>query len=125
MLEKYSKEIFSWHTPEEWLFIICNRHTCKSSAIPAIRIIEEKFPGTVKNAKDPWGANLLWNTFFCEDDRYNWWYHHGEPIKKLQAELMCLGCDPDEKNDLGLSFNLVMENSPDKWKEELGLCEEN
>jgi hypothetical protein len=121
MLEKYSKEIFSWHTPEEWLFIICNRYNEEAATIPAIRIIEEKFPGTVKNAKDPWGANLLWNTFFGE---HSYWRYR-EIVEKLQVELMCLGCDPDEKNDLGLSFNLVMENSPDKWESELGLCAEN
>ena len=28
-----------------------------------------------------------------------------------------------KKNDLGLSFNLVMENSPEKWESELVLCE--
>ena len=121
MLEKYSKEIFSWHTPEEWLFIICNRYNEEAATIPAIRIIEEKFPGTVKNAKDPWGANLLWNTFFWE---HSYWRYR-EIVEKLQVELMCLGCDPDEKNDLGLSFNLVMENSPDKWESGLGVCAEN
>ena len=121
MLEKYSKEIFSWHTPEEWLFIICNRYDDKSATIPAIRIIEEKFPGTVKNTKDPWSANLLWNTFFWE---HSYW-RYSEIVEKLQVELMCLGCDPDEKNDLGLSFNLVMENSPEKWESEFGLCAEN
>lgn len=121
MLEKYSKEIFSWHTPEEWLFIICNRYNEEAATIPAIRIIEEKFPGTVKNAKDPWGANLLWNTFFLE----HYYWRNRETVEKLQVELMCLGCDPDEKNDLGLSFNLVMENSPDKWESELVLCAEN
>ena len=40
-------------------------------------------------------------------------------------KIRCLGCDPDEKNDLGLSFNLVMENSPDKWESEFGGCAAN
>ena len=105
MIEKYSEKIFTWHTPEEWLFIICNGYEGYNNvSIPTIRLIEEKFPGTVKNAKDPWGANLLWNTFFCCAQ------------ENLQKELLRLGCDPDEKNNLGLSFNLVMENSPESWR---------
>lgn len=113
MIEKYSEKIFTWHTPEEWLYIICNGYDKYNTvSIPAIRLIEEKFPGTVKNAKDPWGANLLWNTFFCirsYRDRYR-------VQENLQKELLRLGCDPDEKNNLGLSFNLVMENSPESWR---------
>ena len=113
MIEKYSKDIFTRHTPEEWLFIICNGYDGYNNvSIPAIRLIEEKFPGTVKNAKDPWGANLLWNTFFCIRS-YSYRYRAQE---KLREELLRLGCDPDEKNNLGLSFNLVMENSPENWK---------
>ena len=100
MLEKYSKEIFSWHTPEEWLFIICNRYNEEAATIPAIRVIEEKFPGTVKGAKDPWGANLLWNTFFWECS----YWRDREIVEKLQVELMCLGCDPDEKKRFGVEF---------------------
>ena len=30
----------------------------------------------------------------------------------MRTELIHLGCDPDENNDLGLSFNLVLKNTP-------------
>ena len=54
-----------------------------------------------------------WNTFFCCIRSYRARYRAQE---NLQKELLRLGCDPDEKNNLGLSFNLVMENSPENWK---------
>ena len=108
MIKKYKDEIFKWHSPEEWLFIICNNF-CNNAGISAMRVIEKIFSGTVKNAKDPWGANLLWNTFFCEP------YNTVCSIDDMQKELIRLGCDPDEKNDCGLSFNLVMENTLKKY----------
>ena len=116
LLDKYSGKLFKIHSPAEWLFIICNKYAGEV-AIEAVREIEKRFPGTVRSARDPWNANLLWNTFFNRSKKML--------IYELQDELINLGCDPDEKNDLGLSFNLLMENTPEKWERELGLCVES
>jgi hypothetical protein len=115
LLKKYSDEIFSLRTPQEWLFTLCN-YFHLSAAIDFIKHIEEKFPGIVKNTIDPWGNDLLWHTFYNDEV---WDPDYKRTINSIQQCLIDLGCDPDEKNDLGLSFNLVMENSRDKWESEL------
>jgi hypothetical protein len=115
LLKKYSDEIFLLRTPQEWLFTLCN-YFHLTAAIDFIKHIEEKFPGIVKNATDPWGNDLLWHTFYNDEV---WDPDYKRTINSIQQCLIDLGCDPDEKNDLGLSFNLVMENSRDKWESEL------
>ena len=104
LLERYSNEIFKLRTPTEWLFTICQFFKT-DTAINTIKQIEKKFPGIVKNAKDPWGCNLLWHTFYHDS-----WRYQGDFSEDLQKELINCGCDPNEKNPLGLSFNLVLKN---------------
>lgn len=112
--EKYSDEIFSLRTPEEWLFTICNYFPGKAAA-SFIKHVEENFPGIVKNARDPWGNNLLWHTFYNE---VVWNLRYARCKRNfVQQCLINLGCDPDEKNDLGLCFNSVTENTPEAWEE--------
>ena len=112
--EKYVDEIFSLRTPEEWLFTICNYFPGKAAA-SFIKQVEDKFPGIVKNARDPWGNNLLWHTFYNE---VVWNLRYARCKRNfVQQCLIDLGCDPDEKNDLGLCFNSVTENTPEAWKE--------
>ena len=106
LLKKYSDEIFSLRTPQEWLFTLCN-YFHLTAAIDFIKHIEEKFPGIVKNATDPWGNNLLWHTFY-NDKVWNPCYN--QTVNSIQQCLIDLGCDPNKRNALGLSFNLVMEN---------------
>lgn len=114
LLKKYSDEIFSLRTPQEWLFMLCN-YFHLTAAIDFIKHIEEKFPGIVKNARDPWGNNLLWHTFYNE---VVWNLRYARCKRNfVQQCLIDLGCDPDEKNDLGLCFNSVTENTPEAWKE--------
>ena len=112
--EKYVDEIFSLRTPQEWLFTICNYFPGKAAA-SFIKQVEDKFPGIVKNARDPWGNNLLWHTFYNEGV----WNLRYARCKRnfVQQCLIDLGCDPDEKNDLGLCFNSVTENTPEAWEE--------
>ena len=112
--EKYSDEIFSFRTPQEWLFTICNYFPGKAAA-SFIKQVEDKFPGIVKNARDPWGNNLLWHTFYNKVVR-NLRYARCKR-NFVQQCLIDLGCDPDEKNDLGLCFNSVTENTPEAWEE--------
>ena len=104
LMQKYSGRIFKLRSPQEWLFIICNNF-CNSAAITAIRCIEEIFPGIVKSSKDPWGCNLLWHTLYNDF----WLQEEYCRLEKLQNELIKLDCDPDEKNSIGLSFNLIKE----------------
>ena len=112
--EKYDDEIFSLRTPQEWLFTICNYFPGKAAA-SFIKQVEDKFPGIAKNARDPWGNNLLWHTFYNE---VVWNLRYARCKRNfVQQCLIDLECDPDEKNDLGLCFNSVTENTPEAWEE--------
>ena len=108
LLKKYSDEIFSLRTPQEWLFTLCN-YFHLTAAIDFIKHIEEKFPGIVKNAIDPWGNDLLWHTFY-NDKVWNPLYKR--TVNSIQQCLIDLGCDPNKRNELDLSFNSVLENTP-------------
>ena len=108
LLKKYSDEIFSLRTPQEWLFTLCN-YFHLTAAIDFIKHIEEKFPGIVKNAIDPWGNDLLWHTFY--NDKV-WNPHYKRTVNSIQQCLIDLGCDPNKRNELDLSFNSVLENTP-------------
>lgn len=118
LLKKYSDEIFSLRTPEEWLFTICN-YFPGTSAASFIKHVEEKFPGIVKNARDPWGNNLLWHTFYNE---IVWKLRYARCKRNfVQQCLIDLGCDPNEKNNLGLCFNLVTKNTREAWEDNKNL----
>ena len=108
LLKKYSNEIFLLRTPQEWLFTLCN-YFHLAAAIDFIKHIEEKFPGIVKNTIDPWGNDLLWHTFY--NDKV-WNPHYKRMLNSIQQCLIDLGCDPNKRNALGLSFNLVLKNTP-------------
>ena len=108
LLKKYSDEIFSLRTPQEWLFTLCN-YFYLPAAIDFIKHIEEKFPDIVKNAIDPWGNDLLWHTFY--NDKV-WNPHYKRTVNSIQQCLIDLGCDPNKRNELDLSFNSVLENTP-------------
>lgn len=111
IIKKYPKQFFKIRSSEEWLFFICNNF-CNSAAVSAVQMIETQFPGTVKRIRDPWNNDLLWNTMFCDKSK--------NQKETLQYELIKLGCDPDHRNNLDLSFNLIMENTPEKWQIGLG-----
>ncbi|MBQ9788719.1 MAG: hypothetical protein IJW31_03875 [Lentisphaeria bacterium] len=113
LLKKYSDEIFSLRTPQEWLFTLCN-YFHLTAAIDFIKHIEEKFPGIVKNAIDPWGNDLLWHTFY-NDNVWNPYYNR--TVNSIQQCLIDFGCDPNKRNALGLSFNSVLENTPEAWED--------
>ena len=108
LLKKYSDEIFLLRTPQEWLFTLCN-YFHLTAAIDFIKHIEEKFPGIVKNAIDPWGNDLLWHTFY--NDKV-WNPHYKRTVNSIQQCLIDLGCDSNKRNELDLSFNSVLENTP-------------
>ena len=110
LLDKHSQKIFAYISLNDLLVLICEKFQSTEAAIKVLRYLENKYPTCVSQWHNEHGENLLWTTLFSQDD-------------ELRTELIHWGCDPDEKNDLGLSFNLVMENSPEKWESELGLCE--
>ena len=117
LLKKYSDEIFSLRTPQEWLFTLCN-YFYLSAAIDFIKHIEEKFPGIVKNTIDPWGNDLLWHTFYNDNV---WNPHYKRTVNSIQQCLIDLGCDSNKRNELDLSFNSVLENTPQAWEDNKNL----
>ena len=84
-------------------------------SIEILNFFEHRFPGNIASCRDPLGNDLLWYTLGFSGTR----------PQKLQNELIKLGCNPHAINSLGLSFNLVRENSPDKRESGLGVCAEN
>ena len=69
----------------------------RAAALPEL---ERQFSGVAVRARDPWGNTALWNTMV-----------NPNPTEKLRAELLRLGCDPDEQNSYGLSYRLVRDNT--------------
>lgn len=104
MLTHYPKRVFKLRSPEEWLFTVC-RCAGEKLAIAAVGEIERQFPGIVASARDPWGNTLLWNTLANKNS-----------TRRLQAELIRLGCDPNAENEWGLSYQLVTNNTAEKYK---------
>lgn len=101
LLANRGKTVFKLRSPEEWLLTVC-RCAEEELAVAAADALERLFPGIVGGTRDPWGNNALWSTF-CDFRR--------KPL--LQDELVRLGCGPDEENELGLTFRLLRENTPE------------
>ena len=99
LLKNYPKKVYKCRSPEEWLFTVC-RHAREDTAIPIIRQIEFEMPGIVTNTRDPWGNTLLWNTL---KNHYI--------VREIQNTLISLGCDPNAKNQWGLSYRIIKENT--------------
>ena len=100
ILAKYPERVFKLRSPQEWLLTVC-RCAGDELAVAAVDELERQFPGIVGSTRDPWGGNPLWSTF-CKLG----------PKEKLREELIRFGCDPDEENEWGISFRLLLENSP-------------
>ena len=73
-------------------------------SVPFLDTIEETFPGTLKKIRDAWGRNLLW---YALHNHKTIWFH---PKCQLTQCLLKHGCDPDNVNQLGLSWRYVTEN---------------
>ena len=130
LLSHYPKQVFRLRTPEEWLFTMC-RCVREDFGIEVVNEIERQFPGVVAKARDPWGNTLLWNTFVnCSSRVFSRaWYDvpslnlntrkffsvvTQSPTERLREELIHLGCDPNEENEWGLSYQLLKDNNPEK-----------
>ena len=114
LLEKYPQKIFAYISLNDLLVLVCEKFQSTAAALKVLRYLDNKYPSCISQWHNEHGENMLWITLSPSHNNAG-----------LRTELIHSGCDPDEKNDLGLSFNLVMENSPDKWESELGLCAEN
>lgn len=94
--------------PELCCFIVT--HFKDAVSIPLLTALEEHIPGLLKNVKDAFGRNLLWY------EMYNWetaWFH---PNCKLTSFLLEHGCDPNNENHLGMSWQFVTDNLTMKQK---------
>ena len=101
LLANYPETVFKLRSPQEWLLTVC-RCAEEKFAVAAVNELERQCPGVVAGTRDPWGNTALWNTFF-----------NYEQTDNLRSELIRLGCDPDAENELGLSYRLLMDNTPD------------
>ena len=105
LMANYPERVFKLRSPEEWLITVC-RYAREKLAVTAVAELERQFPGIVRQTRDPWGNTPLWNTFF-----------NLEPTEKLRAELLRLGCDSNDKNEWGLSYQLLKDNDPKKMRQ--------
>lgn len=101
LLSRHPDRVFELRSPGEWLVTVC-RYAGDELAVAAVNELERQFPGIVASARDPWGNTALWNTFVNE-----------KPTAGVRKELLRFGCDPDEKNEWGLSYRLVRDNDPE------------
>ena len=106
ILAHYPERVFKLRSPQEWLITVC-REAREKLAVAAVNELERQFPGIVGKTRDPWGNTPLWNTLAN--------VHH---VEMLQTELLRLGCDPDAKNEWGLSYRLLEDNDPDRYHHE-------
>ena len=105
LLSRHPGRVFKLRSPAEWLVTVC-RYAGDELAVAAVNELERQFPGIVGNTRDPWGNTPLWNTFVNE-----------KPTAGLRKELLRFGCDPDARNEWGLSYQLLEDNDPEKMRE--------
>lgn len=112
LMRRHPETVFKLRTPQEWLLAVC-RDARPGFAAAAVREIERQFPGIAAETRDMWGNTLLWNTL-----------NNDFSMDEAQNDLIRFGCDPDEENDLGLTYRLLRDNDPgklcdDTWKRAL------
>ncbi len=72
-----------------------------SYSVPLLNTIEEARPGTIKSVTDEFGRNLLW---YALHNRLTGWFH---PNCKLTPFLLEKGCNPNNQNQVGISWREV------------------
>ena len=104
-----SPELFKVITPRRLLLRICaDGRFPDDESSKLIRALEAKVPGIVSSTVDVFGDTPLWYTFY----RYQYGGHRPslfwkEDSAKTRRTLIGLGCDPDRKNKMGLSWRDV------------------
>ena len=88
------------------LVLYCVSSIDVPTAIPLMTAIEEKEPGTIKNAKDIFGNNALWYTFY-RTTNLNFYQSTSanEYFEALSRFLLDNGVSPDAANCLDLTYS--------------------
>lgn len=79
-------------------------------SVPMLSILDEIQPGLVKGVTDVFGRNLLW---FAVQNMKTGWFH---PNCKLTPFLLEHGCDPQNANQIGLTWQMVTDGLPKELK---------
>ena len=88
--------------PELCCFIVTHFDDTKS--VPLLMALKKHSQGLLKSVKDDFGRNLLWYAIYNLNTA---WFH---PNCKLTSFLLENGCDPTNKNHLGMSWQFVTDN---------------
>lgn len=95
-------EIFRKVIPRDELCVCCAAQFEDALSVPLLEIVEELFPGAVKDVRDRWGRNLLW---YAAANRRTAFFH---PFCRLTPFLLKCGCDPENENQLGISWRYML-----------------
>ena len=97
----------------EELCCTCAGRFSDAISVPLLSLIEEVRPGTIKSVLDDFGRNLLW---YALHNRLTGWFH---PNCKLTPFLLEKGCDPNNQNQIGISWQEVTDGLTLKQKTRL------
>ena len=95
-------EIFRKVIPRDELCVCCATQFEDALSVPRLEIVDELFPGAVKDVRDRWGRNLLW---YAAANRRTVFFH---PFCRLTPFLLKCGCDPENGNQLGISWRYML-----------------
>ena len=99
-----SGEITRCVMPLDELAVCCTAQFEDSLSVQLLQSIEQYRPGTLKSVHDRWGRNLLW---YAVMNRKTIFFH---PYCRLTKFLLQSGCDPQNSNQLGLSWKYMIRN---------------
>ena len=84
-----------------------------SLSVPLLTILDELQPGLVKSVRDVFGRNLLW---YAVQNMKTGWFH---PDCRLTPFLLEHGCDPQNTNQIGLTWQMITDGLTEKHKEQM------
>lgn len=87
----------------EELCCFCTVQFTDDQAIRLLSTIEKAHPGILKSVHDPFRRNLLWYAIF---NRCTAWFH---PNCTLTPFLLNVGCDSENRNTVGISWQEAMD----------------
>lgn len=96
MLERFSSHGRPKIVDELCMHIVVNSPEPKATRL--LQAIEAVYPGILRQMHDCWGRNLLW---YAMHNRHFAWFH---PRCTFTPFLLEAGCDPNNRNQLGLRW---------------------
>ena len=84
-----------------------------SISVPMLTVLEELHPGLIRSVKDEFGRNLLW---YAVQNLKTGWFH---PDCKLTPFLLASGCDPQNANQIGLTWQAVTDGLTKELKTQM------